>query len=156
MNRYRTVIIARTVLLLVLVVSAGASGGLFGLVGAMSAIYARYWRELPEVMRRGLRSWLTTVLLYNAVFLLVPAVDGAAHGVDQSAELLDVRLRCCVSNDGGSIGHGCRHDRVSMGDRDAYQNVFPAHPRSGGKIQHPAKRHGLGRTDFPADGHALR
>ncbi len=62
-----------------LAVSAGASGGLFGMVGAMAAIYARFWRDLPELMRKGIRSWLFTVLLYNAIFLLVPAIDGAAH-----------------------------------------------------------------------------
>ena len=62
-----------------LVVSAGASGGLFGMVGAMAAIYVRFWRDLPAILRRGIRSWLVTILFYNAIFLLVPVVDGAAH-----------------------------------------------------------------------------
>jgi membrane associated rhomboid family serine protease len=61
------------------VISAGASGGLFGIIGGMIAIYARYWRSLPPVMRRGLRSWLTTLLVLNAAFLLAPGIDSAAH-----------------------------------------------------------------------------
>lgn len=62
-----------------LAISAGASSGLFGIIGAMAALYARFWREMPAPMRKGIRSWLITVLAINAVFLLVPAIDGAAH-----------------------------------------------------------------------------
>jgi len=60
-------------------VSAGASGGLFGVVGGMIALYVRYWRDLPPPLRRGLRSWVVTLLVYNAVFLVAPGIDGAAH-----------------------------------------------------------------------------
>jgi len=62
-----------------LVVSAGASGGLFGLVGAMAGVFVRFRHELPAPMRKGIRSWLTTILFYNALFLFAPAIDGAAH-----------------------------------------------------------------------------
>jgi len=62
-----------------LTVSAGASGGLFGIVGGLAAMYARFWRDLPAILRRAMRGWLLTLLFYNAVFLAVPAIDGAAH-----------------------------------------------------------------------------
>lgn len=60
-------------------ISAGASGGLFGLVGAMAGMLIRYHYDIPPALRRSLRQWLLTLLLYNAVFLFHPAVDNAAH-----------------------------------------------------------------------------
>ena len=62
-----------------LVVSAGASGGLFGVLGGLAGFCVRYWGELPSLMRRGLRSALVAMLFYNALFLLVPVIDAAAH-----------------------------------------------------------------------------
>jgi rhomboid protease GluP len=60
-------------------ISAGASGGLFGVAGALGAMYLRFRRDLPALMRQGLRSWLTTILFYNAIFLVMPGIDAAAH-----------------------------------------------------------------------------
>jgi len=60
-------------------ISAGASGGLFGLVGAMAGMVIRYHHDIPPALRKSLRQWLMTVLLYNAVFLFHPAIDNAAH-----------------------------------------------------------------------------
>ena len=62
-------------------VSAGASGGLFGLMGATGAVLLRYRREFPPSLARGLRQWLTTILLYNALFFfaLGSVMDNAAH-----------------------------------------------------------------------------
>ena len=62
-----------------MVLSAGASGGLFGLVGAIGAMIVRYRRDFPPHFWHSLRKWVVTILVYNAVFLLLPAVDGAAH-----------------------------------------------------------------------------
>ncbi|MFB3892161.1 MAG: rhomboid family intramembrane serine protease [Phycisphaerae bacterium] len=60
-------------------VSAGASGGLFGMLGATAAILLRYWRVFPPQLRKSLRGWLATVLIYNVFWLVTPRIDSAAH-----------------------------------------------------------------------------
>ncbi len=47
------------------------------------------------------------------------AVDPAAHGVDQVAQLLDVGLGCGVADGGRAGGQGGRHDGV-LGGHDAH------------------------------------
>jgi rhomboid protease GluP len=62
-----------------MILSAGASGGLFGLIGALLGVVIRYRKSFPPALARSYRKWLVTVLLYNAVFLIHPRIDGVAH-----------------------------------------------------------------------------
>lgn len=61
------------------IISAGASGGIFGLIGALLAVLIRHRREFPKFLAGKYRSWLLTVLILNAQFMLVPGIDWMAH-----------------------------------------------------------------------------
>jgi len=61
----------------------GASGGLFGLLGVMLGMLIRHRAEIPVMVRKDLRRWLLSILIYNGIWLLLPHLaanlDNAAH-----------------------------------------------------------------------------
>ena len=61
------------------VVSAGASGGIFGLAGATAGFALRHRRELPEGLRKEIRTMVFRLLGYNALLLFAGFIDHAAH-----------------------------------------------------------------------------
>lgn len=59
--------------------AVGASGAIFGLIGGVAAVVLRWRRAFPARMQQDLKRWLGTILLYNALFLVIPNIDWAAH-----------------------------------------------------------------------------